>query len=95
MLTYEQAKAIAIENTIPDGKVYCSGDVGDFFYFIIVRKDFPDIPGAMFGTTYTAVDKKDGRVWLCDITEPRLKNAKIIESPSKKEDDDWSIKRGG
>lgn len=83
MLNYNKAKSIAIENVISDGKVYCSGDAGDFFYFIIVRKDFPDIPDAIFGRTYTAVDKKDGRVWLCDITEPRLKNAKIIESPGK------------
>lgn len=95
MLTYDQAKSIAIENAIPDGKVYCSGDAGDFFYFIIVRKDFPDVSNAIFGRTYIAVDKKDGRVWLCDITEPRLKNAKIIESPSKKKSDEWSTKRGG
>lgn len=95
MLTYKEAKAIAIKNTVPDGKVYCSGDAGDFFYFIIVRKDFPDVPGAVFGTTYTAVDKKDGRVWICDITEPRLRNAKIIESPSGKASKNLSVKRGG
>lgn len=83
VLTYDQAKTIAIKNTILDGKVYYSGDAGDFFYFIIVKKDFPDIPRAVFGTTYTAVDKKDGRVWLCDITDPRLKNAKMIEGPKK------------
>lgn len=84
MITYNEAKAIAIKSTIPDGKVYCSGDAGDFFYFIVVRKDFPDVSGGMFGTTYTAIDKSDGRVWTCDIREPRLKNAKIIETPSKK-----------
>lgn len=83
MITYNQAKAIAISNTIRDGKVYCSGDAGDFYVFIIVQKDFPDIPDAIFGPTYTAVDKKDGRVWTCYITDPRLKNVKKIASPNK------------
>lgn len=83
MLTYDQAKSIAIKNTIPNGKVYCSGDAVDFFYFIIVRKDFPDIPNAIFGSTYTAVDKKDGSVWIVPVTDPRLKNAKMIEGPKK------------
>lgn len=84
MITYEKAKAIAIESTIPDGKVYCSGDAGDFYIFIIVPKDFLDIPDVMFGPTYTAVDKKDGNVWTCYITDSRLKDVKKIEGPDKK-----------
>lgn len=84
MTTYEKAKAIAIADTIPDGKVYCSGDAGDFYIFIIVPKNFPtDIPDAMFGVSYTAVDKKDGRVWVCHVTDPRLKNVKKIAGPNK------------
>lgn len=83
MLTYEQAKDVAIANTIPDGKVYYAGDAGSFYIFIIVDENFPDIPGAMFGTTYTAVDKKDGRVWVCYVTDPRLKNVKKIAGPNK------------
>lgn len=79
MLTYEDAKAIAIGKTIPGGKVYYAGDAGTFYIFIIVSKDFPmDIPNPMFGSTFTAVDKKDGRLWTCHITDPRLKNVKKI-----------------
>lgn len=81
MLTYEQCKTIAIANTIPDGKVYYAGDAGDFYIFIIVEKDFPmDINGAMFGSTFFAVDKKDGHTWTVSITDPRLKNVKKIVS---------------
>lgn len=80
MLTYEQAKEIAISKTIPDGKVYYSGDVGEFYIFTIVPKDFPmDIPNPMFGSTFTAVDKVDGRAWICPITNSRLKNVKKVE----------------
>lgn len=83
MLTYEQAKSVAISKTIPDGEVYCSGDAGDFYYFVIVKKQYQNIPDLMTGSTYTAVDKKDGRVWICPVTEPRLKGAKKIEGPKK------------
>lgn len=79
MITYEQAKAIAISNTIPDGKVYCAGDAGSFYVFIIAPKDFDtDIPGQLIGSTYTAIDKKDGNVWLCHVTDPRLRNVRKI-----------------
>lgn len=79
MLTYEDAKVIAIANTIPDGKVYYAGDAGAFYIFTIVPADFPmDIENPMFGSTFTAVDKKDGRVWICSVTDPRLKNVKKI-----------------
>lgn len=79
MITYEKAKAIAIANTIPDGKIYSAGDAGTFYIFIVVPKDFPmDIPNPIFGSTFTAVDKKDGRVWVCSITDPRLKNVKKL-----------------
>lgn len=85
MLAYAQAKAIAIKNTIPDGKVYYSGDAGDFYIFLIVEKNFPiNIPGAMFGSTFTAVNKSDGKVWTVSITDPRLKDVKKIEGPTKK-----------
>lgn len=84
MLTYDQAAAIAIKARIPGGKVYCSGETETFFYFIIVPKDFPDEPGAMFGRTYTAVDKADGRVWDVDVADPRMKNFKIIVKPGAK-----------
>lgn len=80
MLTYEQSKVIAIENTIPDGKVYCAGDAGDFYVFMIAPKDFDvNFPDQLIGSIYTAVDKKDGRVWDCHVTNPKLKNAKKIK----------------
>lgn len=79
MLTYEQAKKIAIADTIQDGKVYCAADAGDFYIFIIVPKDFnTDIPNPLIGSTYTAVDKKDGHPWVCSVTDPRLKGARKI-----------------
>lgn len=79
MLTYEDARAIAIGKTIPGGKVYSAGDAGTFYIFTIVPKDFPmNIPNPMFGSTFTAVDKKDGRVWVCSITDPRLKGMKKL-----------------
>lgn len=81
MKTYQEAEKIIIDATFPDGKVYCSGDAGDFFYFIIVPKGFPNISNAIFGATYFAVDKKDGHVWDCPVTDPRLKKAKKIVSP--------------
>lgn len=81
MISYAEAVNLAIVNTIPDGKVYYSGDAGDFYIFIIVEKDFPmNIRGAMFGTTFTAVDKEDGRVWTISIGDERLKNVKKIVS---------------
>lgn len=84
MITYDRAKAIAISNTIPDGKVYYSGDAGEFYIFIIVPKDFPmDIPNPMFGSTFTAVDKVDGRLWECPITNSRLKNIRKVEGSEK------------
>lgn len=84
MLTYEQAKTIAIDNTISDGKVYYSGDAGNLYIFIIVEKSFPtDIKGAMLGSTFTAVNKSDGKVWTVSITDPRLKNVKKIQGPTK------------
>ena len=84
MLTYEQAKKIAIANTIPDGKVYYAGDAGDFYIFTIVPKDFPmDIPNPMFGSTFAAVNKKDGKVWTVSITDPRLKNVRKLVSKGK------------
>lgn len=79
MVTYEQAKSIAISNTTSDGKVYYAGDAGDFYIFTIVPKDFPmDAPNPMFGSTFVAVDKKDGNIWTVFITDPRLKNVKKI-----------------
>lgn len=85
MITYEKAKSIAIANSIPDGKVYYAGDAGDFYIFTIVEKNFPtDIPGAMFGSTFLAVNKSDGKVLTVSITDPRLKNVKKIEGPKKK-----------
>lgn len=79
MLTYEQCKNIAVANTIPGGKVYYAGDAGEFYIFTIVQKDFPmDIKGAMFGSTFVAVDKKDGNVWTVSITDPRLEKVKKI-----------------
>lgn len=84
MVTYEQAKTAAISNTIPDGKVYCAGDAGDFYIFIIAPKDFDiDIPDPLIGSAYTAVDKDDGRVWSCHVTDPRLKNAKKVTIDGK------------
>lgn len=79
MLTYDQAKKIAIDNTIPNGKVYYSGDAGSFYIFTIVDKDFPmNIKGAMFGSTFTAVNKEGGEVWTVSVTDERLKNVKAI-----------------
>lgn len=80
MLNYEQAKQIAITNTIPDGKVYYAGDAGDFYIFTIVPKDFPmEIKNPMFGSTFTAVDKTDGRVWTVHITELNPENIKKLK----------------
>ena len=84
MLTYEQAKKIAISNTIPDGKVYSAGDAGNFYIFTIVPKDFPmDISNLMFGSTFTAVNKNDGKVWTVSITDPRLRNVKKLVDKGK------------
>lgn len=85
MLTYEKAKSIAISNTIPDGKVYYSGDAGDFYIFTIVEKKVrTDVKGLITGSTFTAVNKSDGKVWTISITDPRLKNVKKLEGPTKK-----------
>lgn len=79
MVTYEQAKAIAIANTIPDGKLYYAGDAGTFYIFRVVPKDFPmNLKGAMFGTSIPAVDKKDGRFWISYINDPNVANAKKL-----------------
>ena len=83
MLTYEQAKSVAISKTIPDGGVYCSGDAGAFYYFVIVKKEYQNLPDLMTGSTYTAVDKSNGRVWIVSVTDLRLKGAKKIEGPKK------------
>lgn len=84
MLSYEEAKSIAIENTIPGGHVYCSGEAETLYYFVILEKDLSNVPGIMTGSTYTAVDKKDGKVWTISVTDPRLKGAKKIEGPKEK-----------
>lgn len=84
MVSYEEAKKIAIEKTVPGGYVYCSAEADDFYIFIITDVKI-NRPGLLTGMTYTAVDKDDGRVWTCYVTDPRLKNAKKIEGP--KEDD--------
>lgn len=85
MLTYNQAEKIAIDNTVLDGKVYYSADAGSFYIFTIVEKNFPtDIPGAMFGTTFTAVDKSNGRVWVCSINDARIKNVTKIKGPTRR-----------
>lgn len=79
MLAYEQAKNVAIANTINGGKVYYAGDAGNFYVFIIVKKNFPlDIKGPMFGSTFTAVDKSDGKVWTISVGDSRLKDVKPI-----------------
>lgn len=83
MLTYNQAKDIAIENAIPDGKVYASGDAGSFYIFTVVPKDTLMIKGLMTGSSFTAVNKNDGEVWDVSITDKRLKNLKKIEGPTK------------
>lgn len=84
MLTYDQAKSIAIANTIPTGKVYYAGDAGDFYIFIIVEEDFPmDIPNPMFGSTFTAVNKSDGHVWTVAITDLPYEGVKKLEGPNK------------
>lgn len=71
MLSYEKAKSIAIASRVPDGKIYCAGDAGTFYIFLVVPKDFPtDIDGAEFGITFTAVDKDDGHVFDYRITDP-------------------------
>lgn len=80
MLSYDRAKSIAISNTIPNGIVYYAGEVETFYIFIIAPKNFPvNIKDAMFGKVLTAVDKSDGEVWECLITDPRLKGVKKIE----------------
>lgn len=84
MPSYEEAKSIAIENTIPGGHVYCSGEAETLYYFIILKKDLSNVPGLMTGSTYTAVDKKDGKVSTISVTDPRLKGAKKIEGPKEK-----------
>lgn len=85
MLTYDNAKNIAIANTIPDGKVYYAGDAGDFYIFTIVPKDFDmSIPNPMFGSTFTAVNKSDRKVWTVSITDKRLNNVKKLVSRGKK-----------
>lgn len=85
MVSYEQAKAVAIEHTISDGKVYYSGDAGTFYIFLIVPKDFPtNLKGAMFGSTFTAVNKDDGNVWICSVTDKRLENVEKIEGTNRR-----------
>lgn len=80
MIEYEEAKSIAISKTIPDGKVFYSADAGLFYIFIIVPRDFPfEAKGVMLGSTFIAVDKSDGKVWTCSVTDPRLKGVKKIE----------------
>lgn len=79
MLTYERAASIAKDNTIPDGKVYCAADAGTFYVFIIAPADFNmNVLNPLIGSMYTAVDKDDGRVWSCHVTDPRLKGARKI-----------------
>lgn len=84
MVTYEQAKNLAIFNTIPDGKVYYAGDAGDFYIFTIVNKNInTDVKGLITGTSFMAIDKKDGRVWTVNINDKRLQNVKKIKGPTK------------
>lgn len=80
MITYREAEKIAIDGTIPGGYVYCSADAGEFYVFIVIDKKIT-VPGLLTGATYTAVDKKDGRLWTCSVTDPRLKNAKKLAGP--------------
>ena len=82
MLTYKEAEKTAIEGTCPNGYVYCSADAGEFYVFIITERKITTSE-LLTGPTYTAVDKKDGNVWTCYVTDPRLKNAKQIIAPGK------------
>lgn len=85
MITYEKATAIALSNSIPDGKVYYAGDAGSFYIFTIIPKDFPtELKDPMFGSTFLAVDKDGGNVWECHVTDKRLKNVKKIFSQQKR-----------
>lgn len=80
MVKYEEAKSIVLQKTIPDGKVYYAGDAGSFYIFIIVPKDFPsEIKEPVFGSTFTAINKSDGKTWTCSVTDSRLKGVKKIE----------------
>lgn len=84
MITCKEAEKIAVANTLENGKVYYAGDAGDFYIFTIVPPDFPmEIKNPLIGSTFTAVDKKDGHVWVCHVTDPRLKNVKKIAGPNK------------
>lgn len=85
MLTYDQAKKIAIGNTIPSGKVYYSGDAGSFYIFTIVDKKTPNIKGLMTGTTFIAVDKISGKIFTVDVTDNRLKDVHKIEGPTRED----------
>lgn len=79
MIAYDEAISLAKADTISDGKVYCSGETDTFYVFIIVPKDFDTrIPNPLIGSIYTAVDKADGRVWDCHVSDPRLKTARKI-----------------
>lgn len=79
-LTYEQAKKIAFANTIPNGRVYYAGEAETFYIFIIVPDDLStDLKNPMFGSTFTAVNKTNGKVWICHVTDPRLKGVVKIE----------------
>lgn len=80
MIDYTEATRIALNTTIPDGKVYYAGDAGDFYIFKIVPKDFIVIGDKvpMLGSTFQAVNKDDGETWTCSVTDKRLKNVKKI-----------------
>lgn len=90
MLSYNEALSAAIKSTIPDGKVYYAGDAGDFYIFNIVPKDFPvEIKGAMFGITFTAVDKTNGRIWDYKITDASPEDLAKIKSITKS----WDVRK--
>lgn len=81
MVGYEQAKNIAFSNTFPNGILYYAGDAGLFYIFIIVSESFPfDAEETLIGSTFTAVDKLDGKVWICHVTDRRIKHVKRLYS---------------
>lgn len=80
MIDYDEAKEIVVSETFPNGKVQYSGDAGSFYIFKIVPENFPlNLKNPCIGNSFTAINKTDGKTWICYITDPRLKEVKKIE----------------
>lgn len=66
-IKYNDAKNLAINFTLPGGKIHYSADAGKFYIFMVVSKNTPKNAIVQTGRFFTAVDKKTGRVYTYGV----------------------------